>query len=76
MFNYNNKKLRESVDKGGAFGALLTDQSKAFDYLSHELLIAKLHSYGFDIKSLNIIYGYLLNGKQRVKVGGTIVHSE
>ena len=38
-----------------AFSALLTDLSKVFDYCSHDLLIAKLHAYGFGIDSLNIL---------------------
>ena len=42
------EKWKKSVDNGGAFGALLTDLSKAFDCLPHELLIAKLDAYGFD----------------------------
>ena len=36
------KKWKKNVDNGAAFGALLTYLSKAFDYLSYELLIAKL----------------------------------
>ena len=36
---------------------------------SHELLIAKLDVYGFDIKSVKLIQQYLSNRKQRVKVG-------
>ena len=33
-----------AADNNKAFGALLTDFAKAFDFLSHDLLIAKLHS--------------------------------
>ena len=57
------EKWKRSVDCGGAFGALMTDLSKAFDCLSHELLIAKLDAYGFDSKSLKLIYNYLSNRK-------------
>ena len=57
-----------ATDNNKAFGALLTDLSKAFDCLSHDLLIAKLHAYGLDIDSLNILQDYLSNRKQRRKV--------
>ena len=61
----------KSVDSGGTFGALMTDLSKAFDCLSHDLLIAKLDAYGFDKKSLKLVYSYLSNRKQRVKINDT-----
>ena len=47
---------------------MLTDLSKAFDCLLHDLLIAKLHAYGFEIDSLRLIYSYLAGRKQRVKI--------
>ena len=62
------EKWKKSVDKGGEFGAVLTDLSKAFDCLSHELLIAKLEAYGFDLKSLKLVYAYLAKRNQRVKI--------
>ena len=65
------EKWKKSIDNGGAFGALMTDLSKAFDCLSHELLIAKLEAYGFDEKSLKLIYNYLSNRKQRVKINNS-----
>ena len=58
--------MERSVDNGRAFGPLLTDSSKAFDCTSHEVLIAKLHPYEFDNKSLALIYCYLSNRKQKV----------
>ena len=49
------EKWMKSVDNGGAFGAILTDLSKAFDCLPLELLIAKLVVYGFDKSSLKLV---------------------
>ena len=65
------EKWKQSVDNGGAFGTLMTDLSKAFNYLSHELLIAKLDAFGFDKMSLKLVHNYLSNGKQRVKINGS-----
>ena len=62
------EKLRETIDKGDCFGALLTDLSKAFDCILHDSLIAKLHAYGVDLKSLRFLYSYLNDRKQRVKI--------
>ena len=61
------EKWKESVDEGHVFGALLTDLSKAFDCLPHNLLIAKLNAYGFDNKTVRLIYDYLTSHKQRTK---------
>ena len=45
--------------------------SKAFDTLNHDLLIAKLHAYGFDIKTLKLLHSYLTKRWQRTKVNSS-----
>ena len=62
------EKWRESLDQGGAYGALLIDLSKAFDCLPHELIIAKLYAYGVDMPSLKLINSYIYLKKQRIKI--------
>ena len=57
---------KKSLDSNGKAGVLLTDLSKAFDRLVHDLLIAKLSAYGFDYLSLKLIYSYLSERFQRV----------
>ena len=60
--------FKDATDKSKAFGALLTDLSKAFDCLCHDFLIAKLHAYGLVMFSLNLLQDCLSNRKQRTKV--------
>ena len=38
-------KWKKAVDSNKIFGAVLTDLLKAFDYICHDLLIAKLNAY-------------------------------
>ena len=59
------EKWRSAVK---TFGVLLTDLSKAFDCLSHELLLAKLHACRFSIPALRLVYSYLKNRRQRTKI--------
>ena len=68
---YMLEHLRKSLDKGLKTGVLLTDLSKAFDSISHDLLIAKLNAYGFCKNALNLVNDYLSNRKQRTKIDDT-----
>ena len=65
------EKWQRSVDGGGQAGALLTDLSNAFDFIDHELLIAKLYPYGFDKNSFYFINSYLKGRKQRSKINSS-----
>ena len=47
---------------------MLTDLSKAFDCIAHDLLIAKLVAYGFSDTALRYVYSYLSNQKQCVRI--------
>lgn len=62
------EKIKHALDKGLFAGMLLTDLSKAFDCLSHDLLIAKLYAYGFSKDALKLIDDYLTGRKQRTKI--------
>ena len=59
---------RQGLDNRGYSGVVLIDLSKAFDTINHELLMAKLHAYGFNKESLELILDYLSNRWQRTKI--------
>ena len=65
------EKFKISLDEGGKARAVLMDLSKAFDCIRHDLLIAKLHAYGFSDEALKLSNDYLTNRQQRVKVSGS-----
>ena len=62
------EKWKSAVDNKRNFDGLLTDLSKAFDCLPHDLLLAKLNAYGFSLPALRLVQSYLSNRKQRTKI--------
>ena len=60
------------LDNNKWVGSVLMDLSKAFDCVPHDLLIAKMHAYGFDYDTLVLFLSYLKNRKQGVKVNNSI----
>ena len=57
------EKWRKTLDEGGETGAVLTDLSKAFDSIDHNIPVAKLNAYGFEKRSLQFIHSYLTKRK-------------
>ena len=62
------EKWKKCLDNKGSTGILLTDLSKAFDCLIHDLLLAKLHAYGFHQNAIKLIHSYLDGRSERVRI--------
>ena len=62
---------KKHLDNKKIVGTVLMDLSKAFDCIPHDLLIAKLHAYGFNKKALTFLYSYLKRRKQSVEINDT-----
>ena len=62
---------KKYLDNKNIVGTVLMDLSKAFDCIPHDLLIAKLHAYGFTKKALTFLFSYLKRRKQGVKINDT-----
>ena len=60
------------LDQNLSVGTVLMDLSKVFDYIPHELLIAKMGAYNFDKGTLELVLSYLKDRKQTVNVKGKL----
>ena len=47
---------KKQLDNKKFVGAVLMDLSKAFDCVPHDLLIAKMHAYGFEMDTLVLFF--------------------
>ena len=63
--------LLKSVYKKKQTDLMLLDFSKAFDKVSHEKLVLKLHGYGLRGPALKWVKGFLDNRHQSVIVNGS-----
>ena len=62
------EEWKKSLDNNFIVGAVLTNLSRAFECIPHDLLIANLSTYGPNSDSLCYIYSYLKDRKQCVQM--------
>ena len=62
------EKWKREIDNGVYVSALFLDLSMAFDTIDHELMLAKLKTYGFSTKALNFVDSFLKDRKQNVQI--------
>ena len=65
----------EILEEGNCIDVAYLDFRKAFDLVSHELLIYKMSKYGIDWKILNWVKTWLQYRTQRVVIRGTASES-
>ncbi|MCQ4179445.1 hypothetical protein FK518_28250, partial [Klebsiella pneumoniae] len=63
-------KVTNLVDEGKAVDVVYLDFSKAFDIISHSILLEKLAAYGLDGRTLHWVKNWLDGQAQRVAVNG------
>ena len=68
--NYLLSNIYESFNNNEYFGAIFLDLSKAFDTISHDILLYKLNYYGLCGKCYQLLTSYLANRRQFVSVNG------
>ena len=74
LLTFEDRQWKKTVDNKKVFSAILTDLSKAFDWIYHDLLIAKFNANGLSLPALKIIQEYLLDWKEKQKLDLHTVH--
>ena len=64
--------LYDNLDSGNTIFSLFLDFRKAFDTVSHQILLSKLNSYGIRGAALDFFNSYLTNRKQVTFINNTI----
>ena len=62
-------EIRQAAEKGKMVGALFLDLSKAFDTISHDVILTKLCNYGVASAETQWFTDYLFNRNQKVQIG-------
>ncbi|CAM4517210.1 unnamed protein product [Lepidochelys olivacea] len=65
-------EITGSVDEGKAMDVLFLDFSKAFDTVSHSILVSKLKKYGLDECTIRWVESWLDCRAQRVVINGSM----
>lgn len=63
--------IHDSFEQKNITSAIFLDLSRAFDTISHPILLDKLHWYGVSTNTVNLIRSYLLDRRQIVKFNNT-----
>ena len=71
FFGFSNETVNV-IDKGGQIDVIYLDFSKAFDKVSHPLLLEKLYNIEIRDSTLKWIISYFTNRYQAVKFKGAI----
>ena len=70
------EKWKHAVDNSKVFGALLTDLSKAFECVWHDLLTEKLNAYDFLPSDLKLVHNYFNNANREQRMVSPIAYGK
>ena len=65
------EKMLLAHEQTKVFVVLLTNLSKNFDCISHDLFKVKLNAYGFDRNLLKVIHDYLSASSQKTEASSS-----